>query len=108
MAKIENWRSHEFVTADEYSFYCNHSAAWAEKNYFRYQHLPQDEKCLMCCKPLKGKFKILYALVEFDDLEGRGSSTRYYNEPAPNRHPIKIGITCAKAFEKAHQQQYGY
>ena len=108
MAKIELWRPHEFVTWDEYSDYCNHQQSWVDSNWEKYKDIPESEKCECCCKPLRGKFKMLYYVTDFSDLEGRGSSTRYYNEPATNRKPIRIGLTCAKAFEKAHQKQYGY
>lgn len=108
MARIEDWKVDEYVTWDEYSQFCNHGYEFVEKNRIRYKRVPEEYKCAFCNKPLSGnKHKVLYAEIAHESDE-RGSSTRYYNNPKDGSIAIKIGLTCAKAFEQAHAKQYGY
>ena len=102
--KIETWAPDEFVTWDEYQDYCNHSNDWLLQNMERCDKLgiPQDERCDFCQKPLKGPHKILYGCDDHNDV-------KYYAHPNKNHNDLaRVGKTCAKAFEKAHKDKYGY
>ena len=102
--KIESWQPDEFVTWEEYQDYCGHSADWVERNRERSDKLgvPYDQRCGCCQKPLKSGYKTLYVSDDYNDIG-------YYAHPNKSHNrEVKIGKACAKAFEKAHQDKYGY
>ena len=102
--KIENWGDEDFVTWDDVQYYCNHSYETVERNEMRCDKLgiPQDQRCYFCQKALNNGYKTLYTSNDHSDIE-------YYAQPNANhRIPVKVGKTCAKAFEKAHADKYGY
>jgi hypothetical protein len=102
--KIESWQPDEFVTWDEYQYYCGHGADWVDKNRERSDKLgvPYDQRCGCCQKPLKSGYKTLYVSDDYNDIG-------YYAHPNKSHNrEVKIGKACAKAFEKAHQDKYGY
>ena len=99
--KIETWGSDEFVTWDDAQFFCNHDYETVERNERRCEKLgiPEEQRCYFCQKPLKNGYKVLY--VGDGDIE-------YYAQPDGKHNiPIKLGKTCAKAFEQAHMKKYG-
>ncbi len=103
-SKIETWAPDEFVTWDEYQYYCEHGGDWVDRNRERSDRLgvPSSQRCYCCEKPIKNGYKTLYISDDLNDIE-------YYAQPnASHRTPVKIGKTCVKAFEKAHQDKYGY
>jgi hypothetical protein len=99
-AKVEDWDDDDFITWDDYAYYCNHSADWVDKNSEKSDRLgiPDDERCYFCQKPVK-KYKTLYA---------KPGEYPYYGKPGQGRtDTFKVGPTCAKAVEKAHNDKYG-
>ena len=102
-SRIETWPEDEFVTWDEYQYYCGHDGDWVDRNRERSDRLgvPNDQRCRFCEKPIKDGYKTLYMSDDWND-------TGYYAQPNETHNiPVKIGKTCAKAFEKAHQNKYG-
>ena len=102
--KIETWGPDDFITWDDYQYYCNHSYDWLDKNRIKSDKLgvPEDQRCYCCQKPLNGPYKTLYVSDDYNDVG-------YYAKPNKSHNrPLKIGKVCAKAFEKAHKDKYGY
>lgn len=98
-----DWRENEFVTWDEYQYFCNHGYDWVEKNEKRCDKLgvPKENRCDSCQRELKGKYHILY-------VKGGPSGSEFYVHQVPNSEPVKIGNSCIKAFKEAHLRKYGH
>jgi hypothetical protein len=102
--KIETWQPDEVVSWDNAQYYCNHNYETVDRNMARCDKLgiPEDERCFFCQKPLKGGYKVLYGCNDNSDAD-------YYAQPNETHSmPVKIGKTCAKAFENAHKDKYGH
>lgn len=103
--KIETWKPDEFVTWDDAQYFCNHNYETVERNEKRCEKLgiPREQRCYFCQKALKNGYKTLYAS---DNLYN--SDYRYYARPnATHNSIVRLGKTCAKAFENAHKEKYG-
>ena len=101
--KIETQEPGEFVTWDDAQSFCNHNYDTVERNERRCEKLgiPKDQRCSFCQKPLKGVYKVLYVSDDYNDIE-------YHAQPdEKHNRPLKVGKTCAKAFEQAHKLKYG-
>lgn len=98
----ENWLPDEFITWSEVVYFWNCSYDFVERNRRKCDelHIPEECRCDMCQKELKKNYKTLYY-----DICDEG--TRWYAQPAPDRKPSKVGLTCMKAFKKAHNLKYG-
>ena len=103
--KIETWEPDEFVTWDDAQYFCNHNYDTVERNEKRCEKLgiPEEQRCFFCQKALKDGYKTLYVS---DNLYN--PDNRYYARPnATHNSIVRLGKTCAKAFENAHKKKYG-
>ena len=101
--KIETWKPDEFVTWDDAQSFCNHNYDTVERNERRCEKLgiPEEQRCYFCQKALKDGYKTLYVSDNLNDIG-------YYAHPnATHNRIVRLGKTCAKAFENAHKKKYG-
>ena len=109
--KIETWSPDEFVSYEDITYFLNFGGEFREKNLQKAmkKNIPFDECCAFCSKPLNGKYKTLYHPDPFDEEARKmySDDDGYYAHPHPHMEKCKVGLTCAKAVEKAHKEKYG-
>ena len=106
----ENYEDGEkYVNWEEVAYYWNYGMEFVEKNMRKSDKMgvPLDCRCELCQKPLTKGYKTLYYKVPSEnEIDDRGSSSRYYLNQIPGSVPVKIGNTCFKSFAKAFQDVY--
>lgn len=97
------WQPDEFVNWDEWVADSNYGYDFFEKNEEKSDKLcvPLDQRCHLCNKALTGD---KYKPVKFSTASG--NSHWCYN-PDAEGEDVKIGNTCFKSLQRAHDRKYG-
>ncbi len=100
------WKPDEYITWEEYQYFCNHSADFFDRNWEKAKrnNVP-DEWCCSCCHAEISKERANYQYMKYKDVNG---STAWFYNDSVDGETVRVGNSCFKYLQAAHKQKYGY